>query len=47
LHPEDRSVSQLVLDSEPGEFKLPPEGQLSPVLITYAYQRFGLGRVPR
>jgi hypothetical protein len=41
MHPEDKSVSQLVLDSEPGEFKLPPEGQLSPVLVTYAYARFG------
>lgn len=25
----------------PGWFKLPPEGQLSPVLVTYAYDRFG------
>lgn len=47
MHPEDKSVSQLVLDTEPGEFKLPPEGQLSPVLVTYAYQRFGLGHAPR
>jgi hypothetical protein len=46
MHPEDRLLRQYLLDTEPGVFKLPPEGQLSPVLITYAYQRFGLGRVP-
>jgi hypothetical protein len=35
------SASQLVLDKEPGEFKLPPDGQLIPVLVTYASARFG------
>ena len=33
---------RLITDSNfPGYFKLPPEGQLSPVLVTYAYARFG------
>ena len=35
---------RLITDGNfPGYFKLPPEGQLSPVLVTYAYFRFGPG----
>lgn len=32
----------LVTGTASAFFKLPPEGQLSPVLVTYAYSRFGL-----
>ncbi len=45
--PEANEVSQkyplLTGTSFPGFFKLPPEGQLSPTLVTYAYARFGPG----
>lgn len=30
-----------ILNSKFGEFELPAEGHLSPVLVTYAYERFG------
>jgi len=41
--PEDKNltVRQAVLDMNAGVFDLPAEGYLSPVLLTYAYDRFG------
>ncbi|HVZ38143.1 MAG TPA: hypothetical protein VHI13_02620 [Candidatus Kapabacteria bacterium] len=42
-----RSVTNVVLDTRAGEFDLPLEGQLSPVLITFAYDMFGQRPGPR
>jgi hypothetical protein len=38
---QDIAYSLVTGSNHPGFFKLPPEGQLSPVLVTYAYIRFG------
>ncbi|MBS1914072.1 MAG: hypothetical protein JST22_18945 [Bacteroidetes bacterium] len=46
--PEDKKTfKQAVLDMNPGEFDLPAEGQLSPVLVPYAYNLFGQRPGPR
>jgi hypothetical protein len=40
---ESMTYSPVTGSNFPGNFKLPSEGQLSPVLVTYAYVRFGPG----
>ncbi|MDB5036313.1 MAG: hypothetical protein JWQ98_3554 [Chlorobi bacterium] len=43
----EKGIQQAVLDMQAGVFDLPSEGQLSPVLMTYAYDMFGQRPAPR
>lgn len=42
-----RNIRNAVLDDKAGEFDLPADGQLSPVLLTYAYDMFGQRPAPK
>lgn len=42
-----KTITYSVLDRKAAEFDLPEEGQLSPVLVTYAYESFGQRPGPR
>lgn len=42
-----KTIRNAVLDNKAGEFDLPADGQLSPVLLTYAYDMFGQRPAPR